>query len=60
MIELMQLAERQGFEFAWTYDSHILWQDSYGTLPLAADRTERIKSARAGPAPRRTLGSLRT
>src|SRR6059058_6051916 len=43
MIELMQLAERQGFEYAWTYDSHILWQESYGTLPLAADRTERIK-----------------
>ena len=43
MIELMQLAERHGFEYAWTYDSHILWQDSYGTLPLAADRTERIK-----------------
>src|SRR5439155_2204581 len=43
MIELMQLAERHGFEYAWTYDSHILWQDSYGTLPLAADRTERIR-----------------
>jgi probable F420-dependent oxidoreductase len=43
MIELMQLAERQGFEYAWTYDSHILWQESYATLALAADRTERIK-----------------
>jgi alkanesulfonate monooxygenase SsuD/methylene tetrahydromethanopterin reductase-like flavin-dependent oxidoreductase (luciferase family) len=43
MIELMQFAEGQGFEYAWTYDSHILWQDSYGTLPLAAAQTERIK-----------------
>src|SRR2546423_3877536 len=43
MIELMQLAEGQGFEYAWTYDSHMLWQDSYATLPLAAGRTERIK-----------------
>src|SRR5207244_10986243 len=43
MIELMQLAEGHGFEYAWTYDSHILWQDSYATLALAADRTERIK-----------------
>jgi probable F420-dependent oxidoreductase len=42
MLELMKLAEDQGFEYAWTYDSHILWQDSYGTLPLAGDRTERI------------------
>jgi probable F420-dependent oxidoreductase len=43
MIELMQFAESQGFEYAWTYDSHILWQESYATLALAADRTERIK-----------------
>jgi probable F420-dependent oxidoreductase len=43
MIELMQFAERQGFEYAWTYDSHILWQDSYATLALTAAQTERIK-----------------
>ena len=43
MIELMQFAEGQGFEYAWTYDSHMLWQDSYATLPLAAAQTERIK-----------------
>jgi probable F420-dependent oxidoreductase len=43
MIELMQFAEGQGFEYAWTYDSHILWQESYATLALAADKTERIK-----------------
>src|SRR5437870_10485335 len=43
MLELMQFAERQGFEYAWTYDSHILWQESYATLVLAADRTEKIK-----------------
>src|SRR5437899_3225357 len=35
MIELMQLAERHGFEHAWTYDSHILWQESYATLAVA-------------------------
>jgi probable F420-dependent oxidoreductase len=43
MIELMRLAESHGFEYAWTYDSHMLWQESFATLPLAADRTERIK-----------------
>jgi probable F420-dependent oxidoreductase len=43
MIELMRFAEGQGFEHAWTYDSHILWQESYATLPLAAAQTERIK-----------------
>src|SRR5438874_4725620 len=43
MIELMQFAERQGFEYAWTYDSHILWQESYATLALAATQTQKIK-----------------
>jgi probable F420-dependent oxidoreductase len=43
MIELMQYAEAQGFEYAWTYDSHILWQDSYATLALAAAQTSKIK-----------------
>jgi probable F420-dependent oxidoreductase len=43
MIELMQFAEGHGFEYAWTYDSHILWQDSYATLALAAAQTSKIK-----------------
>src|SRR6266542_6126545 len=43
MIDLMRFAEQQGFEYAWTYDSHILWQETYATFPLAAVQTERIK-----------------
>src|SRR3954470_24441943 len=43
LIELLQLAERQGFEYGWTYDSHVLWQDSMPTMALAAAATERIK-----------------
>ena len=43
LIELMQKAEEHGFEYGWTYDSHILWQDSYATLPLVASATEKIK-----------------
>ena len=43
MIELMKLAEQHGFEYAWTYDSHILWEESYVTLPLAAAQTSKIK-----------------
>ncbi len=42
-LELVQLSEKHGFEYAWTYDSHILWQESYATLPVVADHTERIK-----------------
>jgi probable F420-dependent oxidoreductase len=43
MIELFQLAERVGFEYGWTYDSHVLWQDSFPTMALAAKATERLK-----------------
>src|SRR5918997_2873405 len=43
LIELLQLAERHGFEYGWTYDSHVLWQESTPTLALAAEATERIK-----------------
>jgi probable F420-dependent oxidoreductase len=42
-LELIQLAEQHGFEYGWTYDSHILWQESYATLAVAADRTEKLK-----------------
>ncbi len=43
LVELIRLAERQGFEYGWTYDSHVLWQESMPTLALAAAATERIK-----------------
>ncbi|HXM75171.1 MAG TPA: LLM class flavin-dependent oxidoreductase, partial [Thermoanaerobaculia bacterium] len=43
MIELFQSAEEQGFEYGWTYDSHILWQESYALLPLAATATKTLK-----------------
>jgi probable F420-dependent oxidoreductase len=42
-LELIQLAERHGFEYAWTYDSHVLWQESIPTLAVAARETSRIK-----------------
>src|SRR5207249_4542559 len=32
-----------GFEYAWTYDSHMLWEDSYATLPRAAAQTSKSK-----------------
>jgi probable F420-dependent oxidoreductase len=43
MIELLRLAEGHGFDHGWTYDSHVLWQESTPTLALAAAATERIK-----------------
>jgi probable F420-dependent oxidoreductase len=43
LIELLQQAESHGFEYGWTYDSHILWQESYALLAIAATQTEQIK-----------------
>ena len=43
LIELMQLAEDRGFDNGWTYDSHILWHESYPLLGLAAGSTTRLK-----------------
>src|SRR5271167_4506992 len=42
-LELLQLAEAQGFEYGWTYDSHVLWQESIPLLALAASATTRMK-----------------
>lgn len=43
LIELVRLAEQHGFGYGWTYDSHVLWQESMPTLALAAAATERIR-----------------
>jgi probable F420-dependent oxidoreductase len=43
LVELMQIAEQNGFEYGWTYDSHVLWQECYPLLTLAAMNTERLK-----------------
>jgi probable F420-dependent oxidoreductase len=42
-LELLQLAEKHGFDYGWTYDSHVLWQESIPLLALAADRTSTLK-----------------
>src|SRR5436309_943951 len=42
-LELLELAERHGFDYGWTYDSHVLWHESIPLLTLAAERTSRMK-----------------
>jgi probable F420-dependent oxidoreductase len=42
-VELLQLAESHGFEYGWTYDSHVLWQESFPLLTLAAQATSTMK-----------------
>jgi probable F420-dependent oxidoreductase len=36
-------AEELGFRYGWTYDSHMLWQEGYVFLTLAAAATSTIK-----------------
>jgi probable F420-dependent oxidoreductase len=43
LVELMQLAEANGFEYGWTYDSHVLWQEPYPLLTACALDTVKIK-----------------
>jgi probable F420-dependent oxidoreductase len=43
LVDVLQKGEQQGFEYGWTYDSHILWQESYALLPIAATQTEKIR-----------------
>jgi probable F420-dependent oxidoreductase len=42
-LELIELAEANGFEYGWTYDSHILWQEASPLLTLGLERTKRMK-----------------
>jgi probable F420-dependent oxidoreductase len=42
-VELLQAAEAAGFEYGWTYDSHLLWQEPYPFLTAAALATERMR-----------------
>src|SRR5881227_3648802 len=43
LLEVLQRGESLGFEYGWTYDSHILWQESYALLAIAGAQTETIK-----------------
>jgi probable F420-dependent oxidoreductase len=42
VVELTQQAERLGFSHAWTFDSHILWQEPYVIYSQMLAATERI------------------
>jgi probable F420-dependent oxidoreductase len=42
-LELIKLAEEHGFDYGWTYDSHVLWHESTPLLAVAARETSRMK-----------------
>ncbi len=43
VVALTKLAEANGFDYAWLWDSHVLWQEVYPIFTLMAVNTERIK-----------------
>ena len=43
LVEVFQQSESLGFEYGWTYDSHILWQESYALLAIAGTQTQSIR-----------------
>jgi probable F420-dependent oxidoreductase len=42
-VEWSKLAEANGFDYVWAWDSHILWQEFYTTFALIASNTERVR-----------------
>ena len=42
-LELIRHAEANGFGYGWTYDSHVLWQESFPLLTLAVEATTTMK-----------------
>ncbi len=42
-LALTRQAEAAGFEYAWLFDSHVLWQEAYVLLTLMATASERLR-----------------
>ena len=58
-VELVQAAEAAGYDWAYTYDSHILWQDGSAFLAAAA-RADASGSGSASASPTRARASRRS
>ncbi|NND01163.1 MAG: TIGR03842 family LLM class F420-dependent oxidoreductase [Acidimicrobiia bacterium] len=42
VVELAKLAEERGFNYGWTFDSHMLWQEPFVIYPQMLAATERM------------------
>jgi probable F420-dependent oxidoreductase len=43
VVEMAKLAEQNGFDYVWMWDSHVLWQEVYPIFALMAANTTSIK-----------------
>ena len=51
VIELARRAEAYGFTTAWTFDSHLLWEEPYVILSRILDSTHRLNVGHDGHQP---------
>jgi len=42
VVEFTRLAERAGFRYVWTFDSHMLWQEPFVAYSLMLEATDRV------------------
>src|SRR3990170_2086006 len=40
---LVRMAEFQGFDYCWFYDSHILWRESHTAMAMCMEHTTRMR-----------------
>src|ERR1700728_2382396 len=54
VVAMMRRAEEAGFGYGWTFDSHVLWQESFVLFPqiLAATRAMTVGPMVTNPGPR--------
>lgn len=43
VVEWSRLAEEQGFDYLWAWDSHVLWQEFFTVFALVAAGTDRVR-----------------
>src|SRR5439155_3427009 len=43
VVRMTKLAEDNGFDYAWIWDSHVLWQEVYPIFALQAANTSKIR-----------------
>jgi hypothetical protein len=51
VVELTKKAENLGFTHAWTFDSHILWQEPTSSTPRCSPLPSAWSSAPSSPTP---------
>lgn len=42
-VALCRQAEVAGFDYAWFFDSHVLWRESYVTMAMCMEHTEKLR-----------------